>query len=148
MAQPGIETALDRLDPVDRAVLELSERRGLPDEEVAGIVGVSPRAVARRRRSAVDRIAVAMGAADTDDRATVERELSRLLSEGGGRPVPGAAQSVPAAAASRSDAVAEAAEGTSRTGWLALFVAALVLARSGRGSGRSSRSTGGRGPHA
>jgi hypothetical protein len=131
MAQSGIETALDGLDPVDRAVLELSERRGLPDEEVAGIVGVSPRAVARRRRSAVDRIAVAMGAADTDDRATVERELSRLLSEGRGRPPPGAAQPARPAAASGSDAGAEADDGTSRTGWLALFVAALVLAAIG-----------------
>jgi DNA-directed RNA polymerase specialized sigma24 family protein len=47
--------ALARLEPQSRALLDLSVRRGLPDEEVAGRLGESE--VERRRAEVLERLA-------------------------------------------------------------------------------------------
>ena len=47
--------ALARLEPQSRALLDLSVRRGLPDEEVAGRLGGSE--VTRRRAEVLERLA-------------------------------------------------------------------------------------------
>ena len=95
MEQRRLSASLERLDPVDRAVLELSKRRGMTDGEIADMMRSTPAAVTRRRRQAVDRIAVWMGAADADDRRAVDLGLDRLLS------ADGAASSTPSGAATR-----------------------------------------------
>jgi hypothetical protein len=54
----NVAMALQGLDPGSRELLALSYRHGLDDEEVVGVMGLSPRAIARWRRSALSRLAV------------------------------------------------------------------------------------------
>jgi len=49
--------ALGRLDPTDRALLDLSLRRGMPDEEIAGVLGVDSDEVGRRRDRTLEALA-------------------------------------------------------------------------------------------
>ena len=132
MEQRRLSASLERLDPVDRAVLELSKRRGMTDGEIADIMRSTPDAVIRRRRQAVDRIAVWMGAADADDRRAVDRDLDRLLSADGAPSTPssGAATSRPdTGPAPRSSSGASAEKPPSARGaWVvALVVIALAV---------------------
>ncbi|HEY1595653.1 MAG TPA: hypothetical protein VGF74_09680, partial [Thermoleophilaceae bacterium] len=54
----NVAMALQGLDPGSRELLTLSYHHGLDDEEVVGVMGLSPRAIARWRRSALSRLAV------------------------------------------------------------------------------------------
>lgn len=54
----NVAMALDNLDPGSRELLTLSYHHGLDDDEVVGVIGLSPRAIARWRRSALSRLAV------------------------------------------------------------------------------------------
>jgi DNA-directed RNA polymerase specialized sigma24 family protein len=49
--------ALGRLDPESRALLDLSVRRGRPDEEIAEVLRVNADDVDRRRRDVLERLA-------------------------------------------------------------------------------------------
>lgn len=49
--------ALGRLDPESRALLDLSLRRGLEDDDIASVLRVDEPEVERRRRAALDRLA-------------------------------------------------------------------------------------------
>ena len=49
--------ALARIDDESRALLDLSLRRGLPDEEIAGILRVEPEEVGRRTAELLERLA-------------------------------------------------------------------------------------------
>src|SRR4051794_8965423 len=49
--------ALQDLDPETRALLDLSIRRGLDDEDIASVLRVEPEEVVRRRNNAFDQIA-------------------------------------------------------------------------------------------
>lgn len=61
MAARGIATGLARLDPVLRALLDLSLRRGLSDAELAELAGAEPADVARWRDEARAEIATEAG---------------------------------------------------------------------------------------
>jgi hypothetical protein len=50
--------ALSSMDPESRALVELSYRRGLGDDEIADLLQVDPDEVARRRGSALERLGV------------------------------------------------------------------------------------------
>jgi DNA-directed RNA polymerase specialized sigma24 family protein len=50
-------SALERLDPESRALLELSVRRGLPDDEIASTLRVDAAEVGRRRDELLERLA-------------------------------------------------------------------------------------------
>jgi DNA-directed RNA polymerase specialized sigma24 family protein len=50
-------TALGRLDPETRALLDLSLRRGMPDDEIARVLRVDAQEVGRRRDGALERLA-------------------------------------------------------------------------------------------
>jgi hypothetical protein len=54
----NVAMALQGLDPGSRELLTLSYHHGLDDEEVVGVMGLSPRAIGRWRRSALSRLAV------------------------------------------------------------------------------------------
>jgi hypothetical protein len=54
----AVTMALEGLDPGSRELLTLSYRHGLDDDEVVGVMGLSPRAIARWRRSALSRLAL------------------------------------------------------------------------------------------
>src|SRR4051794_3009693 len=49
--------ALERLDPRDLEVLDLSLRRHVPDEALADVMGWAPAEVARRRAAAIEHLA-------------------------------------------------------------------------------------------
>ena len=52
-----IGAALATLDPESRALLDLSMRRGLDDDDIAGVLRAEPEEVARRRDSIFDSLA-------------------------------------------------------------------------------------------
>jgi DNA-directed RNA polymerase specialized sigma24 family protein len=53
--------ALSGLDMPSRALLDLSVRRGVPDEEIANVSRTDAAEVARRREAALDRLADELG---------------------------------------------------------------------------------------
>src|SRR3954453_15318985 len=63
-----IEDALERLSPDDRALLELSLRRGVSDDEIAALLHVHREHVEHRRELALERIS---GDLDSPSRAEV-----------------------------------------------------------------------------
>ena len=71
-----IEDALERLSPDDRALLELSLRRGVSDHDIAGLLHVHREHVEHRREIAIERIAEDL---DTGDRA----EVAALIGQSG-----------------------------------------------------------------
>jgi hypothetical protein len=72
-----LDIALARLDASDRALLELSLRRRIPDNEIAGLLHVEPGDVGRRREEVLGRLAH-----DVD--ATSTAELADLLTHAWG----------------------------------------------------------------
>jgi DNA-directed RNA polymerase specialized sigma24 family protein len=60
--------ALGRLDPESRALLDLSLRRALSDEEVAEIVQVNAGELARRRDELLERLAEELGLHGREER--------------------------------------------------------------------------------
>lgn len=71
-----IAAALDRLDPETRALLELSGRRGLSDDEIGELLGVDAAEVKRRRAQAVSQVAE-----DLDARGAERAELRHQLAD-------------------------------------------------------------------
>jgi hypothetical protein len=69
-----LDLALDRLEAGDRALLELSLRRRVPDKEIAGLLHVDPDDVGRRRQEVLIRLARDVAASST-------AELEDLLSD-------------------------------------------------------------------
>jgi DNA-directed RNA polymerase specialized sigma24 family protein len=53
--------ALARLDPESRALLDLSRRRGMTDEEIAAVLRVESGEVRRRREELLERLAEDLG---------------------------------------------------------------------------------------
>jgi DNA-directed RNA polymerase specialized sigma24 family protein len=68
--------ALAALDPESRALLDLSLRRAMSDEEIAAVLRVDADEVARRRAELLDRLAGEVGVAD--DREGREELLATL----------------------------------------------------------------------
>jgi DNA-directed RNA polymerase specialized sigma24 family protein len=54
----NVAMSLQGLDPGSRELLTLAYHHGLDDDEVVGVMGLSPRAIARWRHSALSRLAV------------------------------------------------------------------------------------------
>jgi hypothetical protein len=71
-----IEDALERLSPDDRALLELSLRRGVSDDDIAGLLHVHREHVEHRREIAIERLAEDL---DTGNRA----EVAALIGQSG-----------------------------------------------------------------
>src|SRR5687768_2930622 len=71
--------ALERLAPRERELLALSLRRRVPDEALARVYDVDSQEVARRRASAIERLADELGAQRGEDLGAV---LQALLDEG------------------------------------------------------------------
>ncbi|MDQ4130609.1 MAG: O-antigen ligase family protein, partial [Actinomycetota bacterium] len=75
-AQAAIKVALRRLSAGDRALLELSLRRGVPDDELATLLGLAPEEIRSRRERLLERLAVDVGTdgpAGTEDLGTALR---------------------------------------------------------------------------
>jgi len=56
-----LQEALAGLDPESRALLDLCVRRGMDEDEIAGILRVAPDEVAERRRSLLARLGEELG---------------------------------------------------------------------------------------
>lgn len=75
-----IAQAVAGLDPQQRAMLELSARRGLADDEIAGVLQVEPTEVGRRRGEALGVLAARLGLTE-EQRPGLGRELEGLSEE-------------------------------------------------------------------
>ena len=66
---PALDAVFRRLDPADRALLELALRHGLDDEAIAKAAGMPVRRVRRRRRALLARLAdeIGLDAGSRDD---------------------------------------------------------------------------------
>src|SRR3954469_22447750 len=112
---PGSRTAVSMealamcvrgLDPGSRALLDLSLRRRLPLEAMAGFLQTDPFDLARRRARAVARIAAELDLDGYGVIATVKAALSRLPADAWGVPLP---VRPPVVAPVQADAMAAAA---------------------------------------
>src|SRR5688572_24457966 len=86
------------LDPGSRALLDLSLRRRLPFEAMAGVLHTDPFDLARRRARAVARIAAELDLEGAGVVATVKAALAQLPDDAWGVPItPAPARVEPAA---------------------------------------------------
>jgi hypothetical protein len=76
-----LASSLQRLDAVERALLELSLRRGVEDEAIGLVLRLPPGEVERRREAVLDRLADDLGLAGSAER----EELRALLPSLSGR---------------------------------------------------------------
>jgi len=73
-----LESCVRRLDPAERALLDLSLNRGMTDAAMAPIVRTDPMRLAWRRARAIERVASRMGLQDPASIADVRTALTRL----------------------------------------------------------------------
>jgi outer membrane biosynthesis protein TonB len=78
IAPEQVAGALERIDPRDRELLALSLRRRVPDDAVALVYDIQPPEVARRRATAIERLAEELGVQRGADLGAV---LKALLEE-------------------------------------------------------------------
>jgi DNA-directed RNA polymerase specialized sigma24 family protein len=76
-----IGAALATLDPESRALLDLSMRRGLDDDDIAAVLRVEPKEVARRRDSIFDGLAKELGLDGREQRDELFATLQDLPDE-------------------------------------------------------------------
>jgi DNA-directed RNA polymerase specialized sigma24 family protein len=73
--------ALSRLDPESRALLDLSLRRGLDDDDIASVLRVDQDEVKRRRDAAFERLVEEVGLETRDERDELFATLQDLPPE-------------------------------------------------------------------
>ena len=73
--------ALSRLDPESRALLDLSLRRGLDDDDIANVLRETESEVERRRSAAMDRLAQDLHLETQDERDELFATLQDLPAE-------------------------------------------------------------------
>ena len=123
MSGEPLDDALGRLDPGDRALIELSLQRGIPDAELAQLLGSDGSAIEKRRRALIESLAV--------DTGRPAREVDRAL-----RDLPvgeGSVAEEDAAASlhggeSRTERSAEKRAGFLRRNSLSIFFLVIFLA--------------------
>ena len=75
-----LESCVRRLDPADRAVLDLSLNRGIPDVAMAPVLRTDPLRIAWKRARAIERVASRLGINDPADLGAVRSALMDLPS--------------------------------------------------------------------
>src|SRR3954463_14301518 len=73
--------ALARLDPANRALLDLSLRRGMRPEEIGDLLGTDPESVIVAREAALEQLGAELGLDETPDLDDLRARLSALPSE-------------------------------------------------------------------
>jgi hypothetical protein len=81
MSSDSFSTALGRLDPASRALLDLSLRRGMRPEEIAGMLGADAASVASSRDDALRRVAADVGMESEAQLDEVRARLAELPAE-------------------------------------------------------------------
>jgi lipoprotein-anchoring transpeptidase ErfK/SrfK len=121
--------ALERLDPRDLEVLDLSMRRGVPDEALANVMGWERSEVARRRAGAIEHLADDLGVERGEDlglvlKALLEPETWTAVDD---KRWPAAKTDAPKDPATPAAKAAPEAAGRHKT-WRALAIACAALA--------------------
>jgi hypothetical protein len=80
IAPERLESCLRRLDPADRALLDLSLNRCIPDVAIAAFARTDPTRLAWKRARAIERVASRMGLTAPGDLAAVRTALTDLPS--------------------------------------------------------------------
>jgi hypothetical protein len=75
-----LESCIRRLDPADRALLDLSLNRGIPDSAMAPVLRCDPMRLAWKRARALERVASRVGVTDPPGLAAVRMALTDLPS--------------------------------------------------------------------
>jgi hypothetical protein len=75
-----LESCVRRLEPADRALLDLSLNRGIPDATMAPILRTDPMRLAWKRARAIERVASRMGMSDPSALGEVRAALMDLPS--------------------------------------------------------------------
>ncbi|MEA2473271.1 MAG: hypothetical protein QOE06_1186 [Thermoleophilaceae bacterium] len=75
-----LESCIRRLDPADRALLDLSLNRGIPDVAIAAFVRTDPTRLAWKRARAIERVASRMGLSEPASLSEVRTALGDLPS--------------------------------------------------------------------
>jgi hypothetical protein len=78
MPPDSFTSALARLDPASRALLDLSLRRGMRTDEIADALGADPASVEASRDEALRRIAADVGMGDDEDLDVLRTRLAEL----------------------------------------------------------------------
>jgi hypothetical protein len=156
--------ALARLDPANRALLDLSLRRGMRPEEIGDLLGTDPESVIVAREAALEQLAAELGLDEAPDLDDLRARLSALPDEAWtGQPEPEADDEEPEprpqltvaeapaepqeAEEPRSDKPGRPAERKSRLPLLlpllavAAVVLVIVLASGGDDGGNTASST-------
>ena len=77
-----IGRSLQKADPQDRALLDLSLRRKVKDDVVAAVLRLQPEEVVHHRAAALDRLAADLGIYDDAERARLSDVLAELPDDG------------------------------------------------------------------
>jgi hypothetical protein len=80
--------ALGVLDPANRALLDLSLRRGMRPEEISDLLGTDPESVIVAREQALEQLAAELGMADVSEIDDVRVRLAELPAEAWTPPPP------------------------------------------------------------
>ena len=78
MAENGLEHALKAIDPVARAMLDLSIRRRLPDSSIADLAQMPPDELVRWRGEVLDQLATEIGLTGPGSREGVRAQLESI----------------------------------------------------------------------
>jgi hypothetical protein len=78
MAENGLEHALKAIDPVARAMLDLSIRRRLPDSSIADLAQMPPDELVRWRGEVLDQLATQIGLTGPNARDEVRARLEAI----------------------------------------------------------------------
>ena len=81
-----IPPGLRRLDPERRALLELSFRRGVSDDDIGELLGVAPAEVHRRREEGVERLSEVLALERAEERQQLAEGLRAMPNDAWGAP--------------------------------------------------------------
>src|SRR3954469_1914312 len=99
--------ALARLDPANRALLDLSLRRGMRPEEIGDLLGTDPESVIVAREAALEQLASELGMDDTPKLDDGRARRAELPSEAWTPPAPDSEPEAAAPVAEGEQPVAE-----------------------------------------
>lgn len=78
MSTDSFSSALGRLDPASRALLDLSLRRGMRPEEIGDLLGTDPESVIVAREQALEQLAARLGVEDLSQIDDLRARLAEL----------------------------------------------------------------------
>jgi hypothetical protein len=136
MTDSRLIQAVQELDPGTRALLDLSLRRAIPDERVAGLLGVELAEIPRRRARGIAELADKLAVPGPAELAALLVALPDLPEEAWGVPNPKLPKVKKVSAARRAKAFRRAAVAASPLVAAAAVLAAVIV--SGGGGGQKS----------